>query len=193
MAQSPKGPMMGMIYGLIDEDELEVRYVGMTIVSPARRFSVHMSKRGPNAHLNNWLKATRVGLIVLDEVENDALGAAEICWIREMRIQGARLLNITDGGDGGKLGFHFTEASKAKMRAARLGCRASQETREKISRAQVGRIVTWGGKISAGRRSHIASHSGDCICTGRIGDYTRGRPWSETRREAYERNKKRGL
>lgn len=112
-----------MIYGLIDSDTLELRYIGQTTKSLDSRFKEHKRYRSPNSHLNNWLRSTNVNAIVLERDSVD-LDEAEMCWISDMREQGARLLNMTDGG-GGLKGYVCTEEHRAKLSAkAKRACGA---------------------------------------------------------------------
>ena len=122
---------MMLIYGLIDGTTLELRYVGKTTKSLTERLAKHQSFRSTNHHLNNWLRSTDVSIIILNHKPND-LDEAEINWIRKMRTQGARLLNIADGGTGGFTGRHNTE-TRAKIRASHIGMKHTVEVREKIS------------------------------------------------------------
>lgn len=152
------GNEMGNVYGLVDSCTMELRYVGKTVRPLKVRLRAHLQCRSPNSHLNNWLRSARVSAVVLERAPED-LAEAEIRWIRKMREQGARLLNMTDGGNGGRtrgstgrkltaehrakigaglMGREVTEAHRAKMR----GYRATDETRAKISASLMGRPVT---------------------------------------------------
>src|SRR3990167_912082 len=131
----------GIIYGLVDGESLELRYVGQTTRPLEKRFAGHKynASRG-HTHLDNWINSTHINVIILERAPAN-LDEAEIRWIREMQKQGARLLNLTEGGAGGKPSLE----TRAKMRSAQLGkirgpC--SIEPREKISVAQKGRSVS---------------------------------------------------
>ena len=110
--------MSGIIYGLIDSETLELRYVGQTTKLLDVRLRRHKNRRD-NPHLRNWLDKCPVSIITLERDPAD-INEAERRWIREMREQGARLINMTDGGEGG-LGHKHTPETRAKMRAAKLG------------------------------------------------------------------------
>jgi len=134
---------MGIIYGLIDGDTMELRYVGQTIGSPEDRLKAHKRKTG-NPHLDNWLRSTNTNIIVLERDPVD-LDAAEMCWIHDMREQGADLINITDGG-GGVLGYQHTASARKKIGLASLGRVCSLVTRAKK------RTSAMGNKRSLGYR-----------------------------------------
>ena len=140
----------GIIYGLIDSDTLELRYVGQTMKPLAERFRKH--KRGIyNLHLRRWLAKRPVSIIVLERDPAD-LDEAERYWIAAMRTQGARLLNLTDGGGGGTPGYNHTAATREKLRAASLGNQHGKghkhtaAAREKMSAAMRGKVPWSKGK-----------------------------------------------
>ena len=101
-----------------------------------RRFSKHHNAKPPKDPSNNVL--LKEGL-----AEQDAL-AEEIRLIKlygRIDIETGCLRNRTDGGDGAS-GFIHPQESKEKMRLSHVGevrrCR-SQETRNKMSRAHLGK------------------------------------------------------
>jgi len=133
----------GIIYGLINSDTLEIRYIGKTILLPEKRLIQH-KRRKDNKHLRNWLVKYPVSIIVLECVgiiEN--LNVVEIRWIADMRAQGARLLNLTDGGEG-ILGHPHTLEAKTKMRGRKL----SLETKAKMSASKIGNKYSLGHTYS---------------------------------------------
>lgn len=129
--------MLGIIYGLVDADTLELRYVGQTIRPLEVRLRRHRAARG-NSHLRNWLAKRPVSIIALERNPAD-LDAAEIRWIAAMRAEGARLLNLTDGGEGGTFtGRTHTIESRAKMAVAHTGLKHTPETRARMSNTSAG-------------------------------------------------------
>jgi len=126
-----------VIYGLIDGDTMELRYIGLTI-DRVRRLAYHKKANGKNTHLNCWLRKTHWNMIVLERDPPD-LNEAEMCWIHDMREQGARLINHTDGG-GGML--NPSSETRAKMSAWQRGKPRSAETRTKISAALSGKPLS---------------------------------------------------
>jgi hypothetical protein len=128
---------MSVVYGLIDGDTLELRYVGQTVGPLSKRFRQH-GYGAKNKHLKNWLQARPVNIITLEREPED-LDAAEIKWIAGMRAQGTRLLNVLNGGNGWRFGQNRSAENKAKISAAMLGKHNARgfvqtpETRAKMS------------------------------------------------------------
>jgi len=142
----------GIIYGLIDGDTLELRYIGQTTNSH-RRFSQHRRAWNLKSHRDNWLRATNWNMIVLERDPPD-LNEAEIRWIKGMREQGARLLNVTDGGNGGgtPAGWHHSPETCARLSVLGMGRSVDAKTRIAISAAHKGkpRSIETCTKISTG-------------------------------------------
>jgi hypothetical protein len=155
--------MTARIYGLIDPDTMELRYVGQTQMPWPKRLACHIraAKKG-QTYVHNWINScvTAPLLITLERDPMD-LDEAERRWIKEMLAQGARLINISSGGAGitaavrisqriahlGKtvscpppswLGRHHTLESCMAISKARMGMRFSVEHRAAISAAQIG-------------------------------------------------------
>jgi hypothetical protein len=142
---------MSAIYGLLDGETLELRYIGQTAKPLAVRFLQHCGCHSANVHLNNWLKSCRPNIITLEREPED-LDAAEIKWIADMRAQGARLLNLTDGGcGGGNRGRRFSPAHRSKISAALKGKSFTAEHCAKMSAALK-------GKPSPPRKPRTAEH-----------------------------------
>ena len=99
-AKLPEG--MSMIYALVDPETKAVRYVGQTR-TPGRRRWLHRSRsnnlsgRLVALWIRRLLDVGSVPLMFELETTSEA-DAAEIRWIAEYRRQGARLLNMNDGG-----------------------------------------------------------------------------------------------
>lgn len=91
-------------YALIDPRTSEVRYVGVT-GAPSARLGGHRhvseSRRSPKQEWVAELAAIDLqpGMIVLEEVPLSRWETTERRWIAYYRKAGARLTNITDGGD----------------------------------------------------------------------------------------------
>lgn len=168
-----------LIYGLVDPETNELRYVGKSsngIIRAHRRHS---------CHCENWrqsLKRRGMRPIVitienLDEY-NDTLNERERFWIEYHRSQGAPLTNLTVGGDG----YVLSPEHRAKLLAANTGRPCSSETRAKISAANRGKKRTpeQCAKISDSHRGLKASKKTKV----RMSRTRKGRPLSETHVEA---------
>jgi len=105
------------IYGLIDPRNDEVFYIGFTKYLK-KRYYEHLNangkKREKNTHKDNVInKILALGLKpkmkILDECEHEYNNKLKICeherlekyYIQKYKNKGAKLANLTDGGDGG--------------------------------------------------------------------------------------------
>jgi len=113
------------IYGLSAKDG-EIRYVGQT-VEPKERKATHLreARKGASLRVHRWI-AKLLGdgdvlqVHVLDVVPQDKANARERAVIAELKAAGARLTNLTDGGDGFR-GYTPTAQQIAKTAAALRG------------------------------------------------------------------------
>jgi group I intron endonuclease len=121
--------MKTYIYILIDPETNQVRYIGKT-KSLKRRYNQHISECSKlKSHKNNWLlslknKNLKPEMVVIDETDKDDWISLEQWYIQLYRSWGYKLTNLTAGGEGV------------------YGHSPSQETREKMSRANKGRVVS---------------------------------------------------
>lgn len=126
-----------------------------------------LSKGGRNAFkitlINKLLKLDLEPIIVVtgsraSDVMAQALEIDLIAGIGRRNKDEGPLTNLTDGGDG-NAGYKMSDASKAKVRAAKLGKKASPETRAKMSAAASGRVLTdeWRANMSAARIGKAAT------------------------------------
>lgn len=109
---SPKeqwSPFVGVIYGVRATESSEFRYVGLTTHTISRRRSEHFKNlaMGRRTPFGDWLRKQSdresvffesLELVMGDSLEE--LGSAEQRWIAQLRADGHRLLNLTDGGLG---------------------------------------------------------------------------------------------
>ncbi len=116
---APETIQTAIIYGLIDGNTMELRYIGQTVGPLDARYRKHVTGRYGSLHFVNWIRSADVSAVVLERDPKD-LSAAERRWIKKMRRQGARLLNISDGGNGGFVKPCSLE-TRAKMSATRKG------------------------------------------------------------------------
>jgi hypothetical protein len=152
---------VGTIYGLCEPDG-ELRYIGKTARSPARRLAQHISDarrlRRP-CHLFHWIRSLlAVGkgptLWLLEaDIPVDDLNHREKEWIAACRVWDCRLVNATDGGEGTS-GCYPSAETRAKLSVARLGKPMPPEVCAKISATHSGRPKSseHKAKVSAGLR-----------------------------------------
>lgn len=158
------------IYGLVDPETLECRYIGKSI-DPWERLKSHMNDK-QKTHKVHWLQSLkRRGLepiIVLFEMScgNEPWDLAERFWIKRARRLGWPLTNSTDGGDGVQglceesrsriatawIGRKHSDETKQKLREAGTKRKHSEITRKRMSRAHRGRKITWVDKVASSLR-----------------------------------------
>lgn len=103
--------MAQCIYFLYDPREgpgAEPRYVGKTSKTIARRLTehLHLAKTGDHTYRSHWIASlltlgVRPAIACIeDEVPDELIDEREVHWISALRDNGARLTNLTDGGDG---------------------------------------------------------------------------------------------
>ncbi|WP_441426989.1 NUMOD3 domain-containing DNA-binding protein [Arthrobacter sp. YAF34] len=96
----------GLVYGIRLRREVEYRYVGITTKTASRRFHQHLrvAAEGRKTPFYDWLRKHDPADLIADELDwiegLPELGQAEIEWISYLRLEGDRLLNISDGGLG---------------------------------------------------------------------------------------------
>jgi hypothetical protein len=176
-----------LIYALVDPSTREVRYVGKTKRTLRSRLQSHVrdSHKLPQGktirYVHRWLLLLeRQNLSpeiwqLADVGDTDGCEAEKI-WIQFFRDTGARLTNLTDGGDG-TLGYKFdlgvVEQIAAKNRAHwkrpeyraqqvahMTGAKLSDETKQKMSEAHKGqkRSAETRQKMSQAASQHHATH-----------------------------------
>lgn len=101
-------PFAGSIYGIRRLGDPEFRYVGQTRGTVTRRRTQHLksAKTGTRLPVYDWIRKFESDEdLYFQPLEvvmggDDELDAAEIRWVRRLREDGHRLLNMTDGGGG---------------------------------------------------------------------------------------------
>lgn len=182
------------IYILIDPRDGEVRYVGWT-TRPRSRLGVHLcnARRGESYYVSRWIasllaEGLQPAMRVIEAGDGCGYAQAERGWIAHYRVQGCRLTNLTDGGDGAVGLRHSTEA-KAKMSAAKKGrpvgeaalrnlakswqTPLSRESRAKIGLAHRGKIVGAEARAKL-RAANLGKHHSEETCA-KISEIGRGR------------------
>ena len=133
--------MAVIIYALIDPLTNECRYVGKTI-NVTDRYWLHCN---PPSHYNTysarWIRSIRPQKPTLVELEyaGDDWAESETWWIAYMRSLGARLTNISPGGEGGRLGFKHSDETRMKLSAINKGRKLTPEWRSNVIKALIGR------------------------------------------------------
>jgi len=138
-------PGANFIYGLVDPRTLLVRYVGLSSTGMERPWE-HTSPSKLNreqTYKANWLRELiradlRPSIVILQECPKEHLKTEERWWIAYGRACDWPLTNHTDGGDG-TFGFLKTAATRAKLSAAQRGKPKSEQHRENIRLALLGR------------------------------------------------------
>ena len=133
------------IYVLKHPDTLEVRYVGKTVKRLCERIGNHIinaKSSKHNVHLSNWiLKLLSEGkkpiIELIEECEHSVWQEREKYWISQY----PNLINLTAGGDGCD-GFIHSEATKEKLRLAKLGYKHSEEFKRNMSKRLKGISLT---------------------------------------------------
>jgi len=96
-----------IIYALLDPNTNEVRYIGKT-VSLSKRLRKHISesKNDTKSHKKAWINSLIVKdqepiMKILEKLEDsDSWKLRERYWIKYYKDIGAKLTNMTEGGDG---------------------------------------------------------------------------------------------
>lgn len=109
---------MTAIYALLDPRTNEVRYVGKA-KDPKLRYASHKCVRG-YSHRANWIRSLqRCGydpeMVILEESEDWA--ESESFWIEYLMSLGARLTNLSKGGESGPVGWSPNQEQRNKMSA----------------------------------------------------------------------------
>ncbi len=156
---------MNTVYLLTDPRTDAPRYVGVT-KDLKRRGKDHLRGCGVGPYCKNWIKllcsvGIRPIVIILEIVPDHQRKDAEQAWILGFRQIGARLTNLTDGGEG-TLGRKLSSETRAKISAALTGLQGqgkSPEHRAKISAALMGRVLSTATreKMSAARKGRVQS------------------------------------
>jgi len=129
--------MKCIVYGLYSSREPEaIRYIGQTKNDPRRRLAAHKNyAKHKTTAVHKWLmREIEDGFDVTMRVLcNEAvLHETEVELIAQYRALGARLLNLTDGGEG-TVGWHGNKGNKRPDLAERNRLNAGKPTGRKMS------------------------------------------------------------
>lgn len=151
-----------VIYGLIDPNTKELRYIGYTSKLRARyRHHYSISELRFNTHKNNWLKkllslGQKAELIVLEEHQTaEELPQAEIELIEYYKYIGCNLTNGTIGGDGASFGHSVSKETRRKMSESAKKS-FTTERRAAVSQRNKGNKIWLGKKHSEQTKKKIA-------------------------------------
>lgn len=154
------------IYGLVDPETGEIRYIGKSI-RPAQRLQNHMNEVS-NCHRSHWLQSLkrrglRPELVILESVHGEwPWQESERYWIKRLKALGCRLTNNTSGGDGVSdlppetrarmrqtwLDRKHKPETLAKLSIASKGRKHSGESKERMRQLMTGRKITWADKVA---------------------------------------------
>jgi group I intron endonuclease len=131
-----------IIYKLIDPNNSEIRYIGMTFKSLRVRLQAHCSEKG-KSHKISWIQKLKRNNLkpIIEEVESgistyDFACEREIFWIKKHFDGGYNLTNSNTGGNKNKI---MSESVRKKMSESRKKyiednpVLISEETRKRIS------------------------------------------------------------
>lgn len=142
-----------IVYALVDPRDGQVRYVGKSATGMKRPNEYRYLCGAEKTYKANWIRQLlMLGLdyevVVLERLATkDQLPFAEKKWIAALRFAGARLTNMTDGGDG-QCGLKHSAEAIAKISAANATRVWSTESRQRLSESKRGnkcgadRIIT---------------------------------------------------
>lgn len=133
--------MRGYIYGGIDVDTREMRYVGQSINfdKRVRRHELMALAHRDEWPIHRWIRKRfaedrAIAWVIIEQLEDNdprSLDELEIGWITYFRAIGCRLKNCTDGGSGFRE-FERTEQHKARISAAMTKVCSTPEARERL-------------------------------------------------------------
>lgn len=156
------------IYSLEDPKTNQIRYIGKTIQKLEKRLIAHIyeSKNRKN-HKCNWInKLNKKGdtpiIKLLDIVSEDDWEFWEIYWIEQFKAWGFNLVNETPGGEG----YRHSEETREKIKKANsgenhyfYGKNHSKDSKEKISKSLEGNQHAKGFKHSEETKKKVSENN----------------------------------
>jgi hypothetical protein len=176
-----------IVYGLSSSRNHELRYIGQTTQKLSKRLDshIHCPKRSRQRYVWRWInKERREGhqIEIVPILTNAVWHESEKLLIAAYRKAGARLVNLTDGGEG-VLGRKLSEEGRKKISLAHKGREKSPEHLAKILAVNAARA---GKPLSEEHKAKVAAaHKGKRPKNlESLWAKSRGRPWSEKQRAA---------
>ena len=175
-----------IIYGLCDPRNGELRYVGKSSWGIVRAKAKH------SGYCGNWIKSLKwpPQIVILEDLGGCAgedLNEAEKFQIAYWRFLGARLTNLTSGGEGIS-DFSHSVSARARMSKAKIGKKWTEAHKAAIAASMLGNTRTLGYKhskehnarISAARMGHPVSEE----TRRKTSSALKGRKFSDAHRAA---------
>ena len=136
------------IYGLIDREKSELKYIGKSI-NPQSRYRKHLQEsKNKSTYKDNWIYSllknnSKPELIIIDEVNKDEWVFWEKHYIAYYKFIGCKLTNISDGGDNppNLSGRKRTKEEIEKIRKSNLGKKRSDEVKKNMSLSKIGNPI----------------------------------------------------
>lgn len=155
---------MTSVYLLADPDDLlHVRYVGIAN-DPLKRFNCHVSSvSGRKSRVRSWVASLKSRgelpiMIVLARVARGEACDLEREYISKFKAAGHDLVNVSSGGEHSGFGVRCSEETRAKISAANLGRKMTVESRRRVSEGARRRCENDPGLA---RRVAIATYAAD--------------------------------
>lgn len=155
---------LNYIYGLVNPETQELRYIGKT-TNTLKRYQSHCRAKG-NSYRDKWIRSLKdAGLmpemVIIETCGNDWV-EAEKFYIAYFKSLGCLLTNLTAGGEGCE-GHKHTDETKRIMRLKKLHKPLSQEHRESLSSAAMGKPKNYvNGKA---KRCRVTKPDGEVVET----------------------------
>ena len=137
----PKRAGFTYLYALTDTGQCvspsTVKYVGKTMARPLYRFHHHISNcRRGNTYRDRWIRklldsGSEPRMHILALVPNQYGAQAEMRLISSFKRAGAKLTNLTDGGEGAPRHF-VSEEARQKVSLAQKGIKEVNYDREAL-------------------------------------------------------------
>lgn len=140
------------IYALIDPVSSEVRYVGKAD-NPEKRYKAHLHSNYNNTKKECWIKSLKnnilkPSLVILEEIAEENWQECEKKWISHYKNLGVKLVNGTEGGDGGRISPEIMRIVSIKRTGVKInrkcftnsnnGRPLTEKHRKAISKAKTG-------------------------------------------------------